>query len=137
LAVSLAIAYAFSDPILLMANPTEAYLNFPRKLLLYTALLYSMIGLATFTANLFKKPLGAFIIPLSLLYFLNTINLSGLEAQILPRCIPDTVSSYIIGIVWEQSWLMNITFRVLTCWTIISTALLLASFIIFVRRDVY
>lgn len=137
LAASLAIAYAFSDPILLRANPAEAYLNYPRKLLLYTVLLYSMIGLATFAANVFSKPLSAFTIPLSLIYFLNTIHLSGVEAHILPRCIPDTISRGFIGIAWEQPGLMNITFLVLLRWIIVSTALILASFVIFVRRDFY
>lgn len=131
LVASLLIVYALADLMLFSSTPLEVYVNLPRRLLMYTSMLYPMIGIATLCSVAFRKPLYAFAVPLAGVYVLNMARLTGISAYIPPQCYPEFQGS--IGLM-PIGWFLNELSMVLPT-VVTSSIAIVAAYLIFIRRD--
>jgi len=132
LILSLLIAYTLADTILFRSIPLEVYVNLPQRLVLYASMLYTMIGLSVFSGVAFKKPLYAFVIPIATIYTLNTASISMISRYIPPLCFP--IFNEAIGLM-EPSYFWSQMGTAIPS-VIASTIFLIASYVIFVKRDI-
>lgn len=129
---SLLIVYPIADPVIFYANPLEVYVNLPRRLLLYALILYTMTGFSVLSAVAFKRPLYGFAVPIAITYTLNNVSLSVIGGYIPPRCYLMLTNP--IGLVPLGTFLGKMSMALPAF--IASTIALIASYVIFVKRDV-
>ncbi len=128
------IVYALADIDMLLADPLEVFVNLPRRLLIYLAMLYIMLGLAVSSSVIFKKPFYAFVIPIITVYVLNNIGIPYLSSYIPPRCIESWFDTHFIYIIPLNDFLAR--FQPSLPSILVSTVLLIASYLIFRGMDI-
>jgi ABC-type transport system involved in multi-copper enzyme maturation permease subunit len=134
LGASMLIVYALADPYLFALNPLDVYINIPRRFIMYTLMLYSMVGIATLSSIAFRKPLCAFVVPIAIIYTLNMIGLHGISTYVPPQCYPDIRLLGSIGLVPMEYFLSKLSLALPTI--IASTTAIITAYIFFVKRDI-
>lgn len=134
LIASMLIVYALADPHLFALNPLELYVNIPRRFIMYASMLYTMVGIATLSSIAFRKPLYAFVVPLTVIYTLNMVSLYGISAYVPPQCYPDIQLLGSIGLAPIEYFLNKLSTALPA--VVASTIALITAYIIFIKRDI-
>jgi ABC-type transport system involved in multi-copper enzyme maturation permease subunit len=136
LVASGALILAFADPTLFVANPLLVWNGLWLRLLGWMLMIYVMTGFSVFFAVILKKPLYAFVAPYVLFYAIERMS------------IPNSIRNYIPPVSFIQfqaitpghpTWLVE--HDLLNAWNFnwpgiaVATALLIISYILFVRME--